>query len=475
MNSLGLEYLGGMLNNSPKGKYNPMRPKAQFPKVQFQRYAFDIQMWFEALRQIEKQMLPHRVELQRMYNNCLANPAVRAIVDARIELTLLRDYAIYQLKDGIKVYSRDLTQQLSNQSWFADYIKYIVEAKLFGYSLISLGEIENDSFPRLTIVPREHIRPDGDKYGDYETGPILVNMVYGIDGVHLEAGTKGYAPVENSDERIALFNHYVTTPTDIGQSECGYGLLFPVSYNEIHLRHMIEWMADYIEQFGMPIKVASTQKMGRDREQFEQFLENMGSGGAIIVDESTDKIEFVQQQNSGTGWKSYSQAIDYNEGVIAQLLLGHTDAIKSLPGKLGGMQSSNSNGYNVNLIQRAINNKQTLDGNHTCNYINNVSAPLFRKLGKFTGSRLIKNLLPPGYYFELTNDMEEMEFRLRKNSTLELASKSLKALSDAGLRADAQEMSDFIGFKVEYVDKQEEAGEPKFNPAIPQSEQTGDK
>jgi hypothetical protein len=428
------------------GGKNPMNLNRYFAPTSFQRYAFDVGMWFDALSQIERQMIPQRVELQRMYNGTVANSTVYAALEARYELTLLRDYAMYQIIDGRKVYSRDLTQQLSSLQWLANYIRYVLEAKFYGYSLIQLGVIVDDNFPRLTTTRREHIRPDGINTTEGNTGAILTNMVYAIDGIHIQAGEQGYDKVENNDPLIQLFNHYVTTPSDIGQSDCGYGLLFPVSYNEIHLRHLVEWEADYIEMFGMPLRVGSTKKTGKDRAQFEQFLENMGSGGAILVEEATDKIEFVQQNNAGTGWKSYAQAKEWNEAAISQLLLGHSDAIKSLPGKLGGMQAANADGFNESLIQRGINNKQTLDGNFVTNFINNTSAPLFRQIGKTVRSKFIRGLFPPGYYFELTNDREEQELKRRKNATLSVYAESVKKMVDAGIKPDLAEASDFTGF-----------------------------
>jgi hypothetical protein len=459
-----------LFGSGSRSNISPYHLNNYFAPVSFQRYAFDVGMWFAALTQIERQLLPNRVELQRMYNACVANSTVYAILEARYELTLLRDYAMYQIIDGRKVYSRDLTQQLSSQQWLANYIRYVLEAKFFGYSLIQLGPVVNDTFPRLTITRREHIRPDGLPKSEAGTGAILTSMVYAYDGLHLQSRADGYEIAADDDPMIQLFNHYVTTPSDIGQSECGYGLLFPVSYNEIHLRHLVEWEADYIEMFGMPLRIGSTKKTGKDRAQFEQFLENMGSGGAILVEEATDKIEFVQQNNAGTGWKSYAQAKEWNEGVITQLLLGHTSGIKDLPGKLGGMQSNNVDGNNENLIIRAINNKQTLDGNFVTNFINNTSAPLFRQIGKTVGSKLIRGLFPPGYYFELTNDREEQEIKRRKNSVLSIYSESVKKMKDAGIEPDLAEASDFTGFNWnKTVVPKETTTTPDFNPTDKQT------
>jgi hypothetical protein len=454
MTNSGLQYIKNNIPNYDLFGYNknlrvnPTHLTGTFMPVRFERYATDIAMWKEAIEEAERVMLPHRVRMQRMYNDTTISPIVKPYLDARVDLTLLRDFAMYKMQGGKKVYSTDLAQQLEAQSWFSVYLGYLAESPAFGYNLIQLGELINDGFPNLTITPREHINPDGVNSYNNTKGAILTTYVYALDGIALQSGQDGFKKVDDNDPLIPLFNHYVTTPSENGYSACGMGWLYTVAAAEIHLRHSIEWQMDFTEIFGMPLRVGSTTKTGDEKTRFQNFLTNLGAGGAALIDPNTDKIEFIQQQQAGTAWKTYSTVNEYLEGIIAQNVLGHTDAIKSLPGKLGGMQAANKDGFNVSMVEQAIFNKQTIDGNFVKSFINNHTAQKIRTIGKMFGSRLLKDLFPPGYYFEQKNDREEQELMRRTNSQNLLASQWIEKMAKAGFDVDAGQISSHMGFNI---------------------------
>ena len=57
-----------------------------------QRLKLDIQRWRNALLTAENILNPYRVELQRNYNEIAINAHIKACVERRKNLTLLRDY-----------------------------------------------------------------------------------------------------------------------------------------------------------------------------------------------------------------------------------------------------------------------------------------------------------------------------------------------------------------------------------------------
>lgn len=425
------------------GKPTPTNVSGYISRIQFTRLAHDIGMWREAVVEAENAYYPQRVRMQRMFIDTVENGFVKAAVERYKELTLLRDYEVYQMKGARKEVSEVLTQQLSAQAWVKYYIEYTIEALLFGYNNIELGDVVNDGFPNITFTRRENLRPDGVSLSDgRNSGPILTSLIYAVDGLRLE----------NDDPLIPLFNHWVPTKTNVGLSVCGYGLLYNIALYEIHLRHLVEWNMDYVEMFGMPTKVGKTLKQGAERKQFEQFLFSTGSNSAILLDKNLDEIEFVQQNNAGTGWKSYGDARNYMQGVISQLLLGHTDAMISLPGKLGGMQAANADGFNESLIEQAMNDKQTTTGNFVIDNMNAQFAPKMRLIGDMIGSKLLKNLIPEGYYFGLRNDKEEEERKRRTNSSTLIAAQWAKTAFDAGMAVDINQFNAHTGFVFKPVD-----------------------
>jgi hypothetical protein len=436
MNTRALSHIKSELNNSRfSGTFGFRRnPTANslhdlISPVQFERIVADIRSWRNSIREIESPTQPARVQAMRMFIDVWENPHVKAVIDRYKELTTLRDYEIFQMKGKKKVVSDDLTQQAEEQSWLNFYIDETVNALLFGYSLIELGDIVDDKFPNITTFPRENIRPDS------REGVVLTPMVHSMYGLNL-----------SDDPLIELCNHWIPTKSVRGANKCGSGLLYNISLAEIHLRHILEWNADYVEMYGQPIKVGKTRKTGEDRDEFEAFLANSASNAYVLLDKGTeDEITYEMAQNAGTAWKSYENFEQRLLSIIYKLVLGHEDAMKSTPGKLGGMQAANKDGFNVTMVEQAMNNKQIVAGNFVCNNINDIAAPKFRKLGKYVGSKIIGGLFPEGYKFGLKNDKEENDIKRRDNADKLVISTWAKNLNDAGYNVDVKELSERIG------------------------------
>lgn len=406
--------------------------------IQFQRFAHDVFMWRDAIKEMELPFYPSRVKAQRMFMDTVENGYVKAVIERWKDLTRLRDYTVYQRKNGKEIESKDLTQQLSYQTWFDDYIDFALDAILYGYSLIEMGDIVDDSFPNISFTRRENIRPDG-ILGDTKS-EILTSLIYAIDGVRIE-----------DDPLIRMCNHWIPTKSNRGVSSCGYGLLYNIALCEIHLRHIMEWNMDYVEMFGMPIKKGTTNKTGTARKKFKDFLKSSASNSWALLDKATgDDITYEMVQNAGTAWKSYENVEVRLKDIIAQLVLGHTDAMKSTAGKLGGMQAANKDGFNESLIEQAMNDKQTNAGDFICRKVNEVFAPRMRQLGKYVGSKQIYGLLPEGYYFGLKNDKEEAETERRKNAQNLVKSNIAKNLSTAGFIRNAKELGKDMGMDLKY-------------------------
>jgi hypothetical protein len=421
---------GGMQYGQP----TPTHIERYLAPVQFARLATDIGGWREAIHEMELPFYPMRAKAMRIFIDVVENPEVKPVLDRWDELTLLRKNSIYQNKSGKLIESRDLTQAINEQYWFEDYKKYALDAFKWGYTLISLGDLIDDGFPDIKFIKRENIRPDG--IGD--SGPILTSLVYAIDGIRVK-----------EDQYVDMFNHWIPTPSNVGASKCGYGLLYNISLLEIHLRHILAWNADFVEGFSMPIKVGSTQKTGKERDEFEAFLASGASNQWILLDKGTgDDVKYEMAQNAGTAWKSYENLADRCKDVLSQLVLGHSDAIKTSKDKLGGNQKSNKDGDNLNLVQEAMNNKQIVAGNFLCRKINEIAAPRFRRIGMLTGSKIIKNLIPDGYVFGLKNDIEENDIKRKENQDRIQVSTWVKNINDAGFDVDAEQLSERLGIKV---------------------------
>lgn len=416
----------------PDRRVTPSSINNFISKVQFQRLSHDIRMWRESIREAELAYYPQRVSMIRMFIDTVLNPDVQSTFEKWEELTLQRDFQIYQNIGGERVVSKDLSQQIQELDWFKIYVKLVLHAEAYGFTLINLGNIINDGFPEISFTPREHIIPDGIN-GDGK--PILTSLTYAINGIDIK-----------NHPLIDMCNHYISTPSQTGSSKCGYGLLYPTAFCEIHLRHIMEWNMDYLERYGMPIKKGTTKKTGKDRKSFIEFLANSASDSWVLLDPATgDDINYEWSQSVGTAWKSYDNVETRLIGKVNRLWLGHEDAMKGGQGKLGGEQLSNKNGHE-SIIEQALNAKRIRYGNFVTGKINEVFAPRMRQLGRYVGSKHIAGLIPQGYFLGLQNDSEEQQTRKRKDDNLIKTSTWVKNLNDAGYNVDAKELEKYTGF-----------------------------
>ncbi len=417
---------GYFAQNSGRGLVTPQHLSRSIAPIQFERWAADIQDWRSAMREMELAFFPFRTKAVRIYIDTWENVFVKSLVSRMKELVLQREPIIYQWKTvkgkRRKVVSNDLSQQLNSNFWFQEYRSLTLDAILWGFRLIELGELDTSSeniFPELTFTRPENIRID------LWRGALLTSIPYYIDGIEVQ-----------NDDVIKMWNHYIPTKSNRGVSPCGYGMLYNISEYAIHLKHLLGWRLDFIENYGQPTRVGTTSKQGNARKKFEQFLSNPSANQYVLLDRGTNdefRLEQSQGAGNGTAWKSHGDAAAFLKRELSQLGLGHEDAMITTPGKVGANVTNNKDGFNESILETAINQKQIIYSDFEISKLNEVSFPAFRKLAKYTGCKML-DFVPEGYVYGLSNDKEDQEVVRRFNSNMEAKGKWLLSFYNAGLQ-----------------------------------------
>lgn len=379
--------------------------------VQLQRLRHDVQMWRQAIDEAEQAWYPHRVRMQRLYIDTILNGHVFSLMERRKDLSLLRDFKIC---DGRGEENEEWSEYFRDQEWFSLFLAYGLDALFFGYSLISLGDVKNDAFPDLSLVRRWNVSPDRLNVARY---------VYSLSGVQF------------LEEPWSDWHIWISTQSENGATNCGYGLFYKIGLYEILLRNTLGFNADFIELYGMPYRVGKTTKTTEDeRAEMEQALQSMGSAGYAILDPQ-DEITFLETRLSGTGWESYSNLEGRCIKVVSKLILGHEDAASSTPGKLGAGGDKEDN-----PITMAMLGKQTKDGRFLENVVNKSLLPRMRNLG-FN--------IPQELKFKFKNDEEKEAFRQREDKSNQATAGVFKTIKDAGGKPDWKYFTDRTGIPVE--------------------------
>lgn len=404
--------------------------------LQLQRIRQDIQGWRQAIAEAERAYFPYRVRMHRIYQDTILNDHVRACISKRKNLTLLKEF---MLCDNNEKENIEATKILKKK-WFFDCINYLLDAQFHGLSLVQLGDFINGSFADLTIVQRENIVVDYRSKNSKD--PYFGTFPYSPDGIHFTD------PDAKDKQGVAYWDWLIwaKTPSDLGHTSCGYGLLYYVAKNEILLRNNTGFNADYIEMFGQPLRKGKTTKSEDDpngeRARFEQALKSMGSSAYIILDPDDD-VELVEAKSSGRGNEVYSNFEERLQKGISKVLLGHADALESTPGKLG-QQGGEDDG-----VGKALREIETTDVRFLEYIINDQVLPKLIAIG-------IK--IPLGLQLKFKNNEEKHEDREREDASNKATSDIAKTMKEAGLAMDAKYFTERTGIP---CDKIEEHAEPE--------------
>lgn len=382
--------------------------------IQLMRVVQTIGNWRAGTIEAELAYLPFRVKQQQLYNDLQDEPHLASCIERRMDLTLMRDFGLF---DRAGKENEQWTQWLKEQEWFIDFQRYVLGAKFRGYSLISLGDIVNNTLPELKLIEHSVISPDRNYVG---------SVVYSASGINWD------------DEPYNKWHIWVKTPPEIGRGVCGYGILHKVAVATIILRNNLSDNATYNEKFGMPVTHGKTDKTDDERADFYRQLKQMGASATFVTD-MLDEINFIESGGSGQGFKTYADLEKRCQQLISKAVLGHGDVMDSIPKRSGASEGNSSTPTTV--VSEALSNIRVKDGKFVMPYVNKM-INLLRSHG--VG-------MPEDLRFDYKND-EEVEEAKRvtaeyNKSIVDIA----KTMKDAGLQPSPEWFTETTGIPCETV------------------------
>jgi phage gp29-like protein len=381
--------------------------------VQLQRMRHDVAMWREAVIEAENAWYPHRVKMQRLYIDTILNGHVFSLMERRKDLTLLRDFCFKDPKGD----DNEELKKLFDEEWFDLFIGYTLDALYFGYSLISLGDIDADKFTNTSLIRRWNVSPDRLNVPEF---------IYSLSGTRF------------AEEPYKDWHIWVPTPSENGVGTCGYGLFYKIALYEIFLRNTLGYNGDFVELFAMPYRVGKTTKTEEaERSELEAAIQNMGSAGWALID-PMDEIEFLENSMAGSGYTAYESLEERCEKKVSKIILGHEDAVSSTPGKLGSGQGED------NPVSSALKDKQVRDGKFVERVINGQLLPKMRNLGF---------KIPDDIRFEFKNDAEKEAFRAKEDASNKLTAEIAQVMKNAGLKMDPKYFEERTGIKAVEIEE----------------------
>jgi SPP1 gp7 family putative phage head morphogenesis protein len=254
------------------------------------RVELEMKLWKMAVATAEDLLRPRRFELYQVYHRTMEDDHLLSQVRTARFTVQLGDFSI--VNNGI---DDETLSDLFERPWFEEYVQHAVDAELFGHSLVEFTPKRGPEFESLTLIPREHVRP--------ETGEVLLD-VFAEEGIPFRNSLIGKHLVE------------IGKPNDLG-------LLKVASRSIIRKEYSLGDWSRRNERYGMPFLAIKT--MSRNEEEINakaNMAENLGVNGWAILDDQDDLT--FHESSQPLAYQTYEAYADKVDGYISKLINGQT-------------------------------------------------------------------------------------------------------------------------------------------------------
>lgn len=258
----------------------------------------DIRSWRNAWQMAINVQRPDRKLLYDIYNDCMVDLHLSGCIEQRKNMVLKKSFRLVG-KDGKE--DKHITE-IFETSWFKDFMNLVLDSKYWGHSLIEFGDVVDNRFSYVSLVPRKHVIP--------EYGIILhdVNDSFS-SGIDYRGSDLAAWCIEAGDSH-------------------DLGLLLKCAPSCISKRHMLSFWDGFGEIFGTPVRIAKTASRDKaDEDRIESMLENMGSAAWGVFPEGTE-IQFLESSR-GDAFNVYDKRINCANSEISKCIVNQTMTIDS--------------------------------------------------------------------------------------------------------------------------------------------------
>lgn len=262
-------------------------------QTQLVRTREDVKKWRDALSKAESKHLPDRTDLNRIFNDIMLDAHLTSLVQT---IVLKIQASPFYVEDANGEINDELTE-VFRKKWFRDFVKYVVEAPIYGYSLIQFGDALGDCFKETELVPREYVVP--------ERRAVKT---------HLRQSSTDLTFFD--DRPFDLWTIFVHEAGDLG-------LLTKAAPLVIWKKNVLGAWSEAAELFGMPIRTGKTDINNPTAyKNMTDMLENMGSAAWAVMD-SDDEINLTEITKSDY-YNVYDKLVERVNSELSKLLLGQT-------------------------------------------------------------------------------------------------------------------------------------------------------
>lgn len=265
-------------------------------KQHIYRVSSDMAAYKYGVLSAENYIYPNRYQLYQVYVNTVLDAHLTAAWEQRKNLTLRKEFTIKNEAGDID----EAKSELLEKKWFRDFISYSLDSKLWGHSLIQLGDYDKakKEFLSCQLVPRQYVNPP--------KHCVIANYT---DQTGLD-----YTSPEYKDWVVSVGEDW------------DLGLLMKAAPYIIWKKNALGAWAEYQEGFGVPLRIGKTNSTDANTQNnMQSFLSNFGVSKWGLF-KKDDQIEIIDSTNSDAS-KVFDDMINKVNNEISKLILGQTSTM----------------------------------------------------------------------------------------------------------------------------------------------------
>ena len=326
------------IQNVDKKRPDQANTKQRIIRTTLARSRGTISKWVSARAIAESIQNPDRMDLIRVFQEVENDAHWNSLLMQRQNAIMSTPFFLYRA--GTDEPDEEITNKL-NSDWFFKFLELSLQSVSHGFSLIQFGEIINDNFVDVELVPREYVVPERKsfrkKLGDRE----LISFI---------------------EPPFDLWTIGVGDPNNLGILNNAVPLL-------IYKKDVLSAWSEYADLFGAPVRIGRTDVMNEvKRKNMDDMLENMGSMAWGTFDRD-DQLELVESNNRDA-FNVFKEMINTTNSELSKLVLGQT-----------GTSDEKSFVGSAEVHERVANTYTAADKRMIQNIVNNQLLPLMVKHG----------------------------------------------------------------------------------------------
>lgn len=265
-------------------------------EISLQRLQQEMSMWRQAVLSAENVINPLRTELYRGYKDGMNDAHLTAVWQNFKNSILGCTFQVYK-KGKIQ---KDQTDFIMRK-WFYEFMNHALDSKLWGNSLIQFGDIEDNEFVNIDLVPRWYVRPE-------------LNLVVPYFG-----------SIAGTDYTLAPYKDWLISINGDG-SKSDLGLLMKIMPYYLWKKTALAAWGNYVQLMGIPmvtIKTDTTDAVALQNAQ--RMVKEMGNALRAVIDKE-DEIELVESKSSSVS-DNFQGLIDICNFEISKIILGESSSM----------------------------------------------------------------------------------------------------------------------------------------------------